>query len=161
MGRNRVHFLVAALALILFNRAFLAGTPKADPARAPIEKQGTAFAEAFNRGDIAAVAAMYSDDAIVFPPDGDMVQGRSAIEALWKATRDSGVQAIDFTVLDVRSSRDMAVEVGKADLKIAPANQPESSQTVKYVVVWKRQKGARGSCFETSGTACLLRRSEA
>ena len=127
MRRNRVHLFVAALQLILFNSASFAEAPKADPARAPIEKQGAAFAEAFNRGDIAAVAAMYSDDAIVFPPDGDMVQGRSAIEALWKETRDSGVKAVAFTVSDVHSSRDLAVEVGKADPTIQPANQAESS----------------------------------
>jgi hypothetical protein len=58
MHRNRVHLFVAALSLILFNSASFAETPKADPARASIEKLGTAFADAFNRGDIAAIAAM-------------------------------------------------------------------------------------------------------
>lgn len=144
---NRVHFLVAALSLMLFNSDSFAETPKGDPARATIEKQGAAFSEAFNRGDVAAVAAMYSDDAIVLPPDGDMVQGRSAIEALWKGARDSGVRAVAFTVLDVRSSRNLAVEVGKAELTIQPANQPESSQTIKYVVVWKRQKAGTWKLF--------------
>lgn len=147
MRRHRFHFLVAALPLILVNRAFFAETPKADPARAPIEKQGAEFAEAFNRGDIAAVAAMYSEDAILLPPDGELVRGRSAIEALWQGTRDSGVKTIAFTVLDVHSGRDLAVEVGKADLKIQPPNQPESSQTVKYVVVWRREKGGVWKLF--------------
>jgi len=148
MRRNRVHLFVAALSLVLFNSASFAEAPKADPARAPIEKQGAAFTEAFNRGDIAAVAAMYSDDALVFPPDGEIVQGRSAIEALWKGTRDSGMKDLAFTVLDVHSSRDLAVEAGKADFKIQTANQAEpSSQTVKYVVVWKRQKDGAWKLF--------------
>lgn len=148
MRRNRVHFLVASLPLILFNSASFAEAPKADPARAPIEKLGAAFTDAFNQGDIAAVAAMYSDDAMVFPPDSDMVQGRSAIEAMWKGTRDSGMKDLAFTVLDVHSSRDLAVEVGKADFKIQLANQAEpSSQTVKYVVVWKRQKDGAWKLF--------------
>jgi uncharacterized protein (TIGR02246 family) len=147
MRLNRVHLFIAALPFILFNPASSAEAPKADPARAFIEKQGTAFAEAFNRGDIAAVAAMYSDDAMLFPPDSDIVQGRSAIEAQWKGTRDSGVKTLAFTVQDVHSGGDLAVEVGKADLKIQPPNQPESSQTVKYVVVWKREKGGAWKLF--------------
>lgn len=147
MRRNRVHLFVAALPVLFFHPTSSGEAPKADPARAFIEKEGTAFAEAFNRGDIAAVAAMYSDDAIAFPPDGDMVRGRSAIEALWKGTRDSGVQTIAFTVQDVHSSGDLAVEVGRADLKIQPPNQPESFQTVKYVVVWKREKGGAWKLF--------------
>jgi uncharacterized protein (TIGR02246 family) len=148
MHRNRVHLLVTALSLILFNSASFAAAPKADPARAPIEKLGAAFADAFNRGDTAAIAAMYSDDAIAFPPDSDLVQGRSAIEALWKTTRDSGMKDLAFTVLDVQSSGDLAVEVGKADFKIQAANQAESSsQTVKYVVVWKRQRDGAWKLF--------------
>ena len=148
MHRNRVLVFVAALSLVLFSSASFAEAPKADPARAPLEKLGAAFAEAFNRGDIAAVAAMYSDDALVLPPDSDLVQGRSAIEALWKGTRDSGMKDLAFTVLDVHSSRDLAVEVGKADFKIQTANQAESSsQTVKYVVVWKRQKDGAWRLF--------------
>ena len=147
MFRNRFRFLLAALPLLFASRAFFAQTSKTDPARASLEKQGAVFAEAFNRGDIAAVAAMYSEDAMILPPDGETVQGRPAIEALWKGTLDSGVKSIAFTVLDVHSSGDFAVEVGKADLKIQPANQPESSQTVKYVVVWKREKGGVWKLF--------------
>jgi uncharacterized protein (TIGR02246 family) len=148
MRRHRAHLFVAALSLVLFNSASFAEAPKADPVRASLEKLGNAFADAYNRGDVAAVAAMYSDDAMVFPPDSDMVQGRSAIEALWKGTRDSGMKDLAFTVLDVHSSRDLAVEVGKADFKIQTANQAEPlSQTVKYVVVWKRQKDGAWKLF--------------
>jgi uncharacterized protein (TIGR02246 family) len=148
MHRNRVRLFVAALSIIFFNSVSFAETPKADPARASIEKLGTAFADAFNRGDIAAIAAMYSDDAVVLPPDSDLVQGRSAIEALWKSTRDSGMRDLAFTILEVHSSRDLAVEVGKADFKMQTADQAESpSQTVKYVVVWKRQKDGTWKLF--------------
>lgn len=148
MRRIRVHLFVAALALVLFNLASFAEAQKADPARASLEKLGAAFADAYNRGDVAAVAAMYSDDAMVFPPDSDMVQGRSAIEAVWKGARDSGMKDVAFIVLDVHSNRDLAVEVGKADYKIQTANQAEASpQTVKYVVVWKRQKDGAWKLF--------------
>ena len=59
-------------------------------ARAGIEAANAKFSEAFDRGDAAAVAALYTEDAIVFPPDSEMVKGRQAIGEFWKATRNSG-----------------------------------------------------------------------
>jgi uncharacterized protein (TIGR02246 family) len=115
--------------------------PKADPARAALEKLGKDFAEAFNRGDFPAVARMYADDAIAFPPDGDMVKGRAAIEALWKEASDTGVKSLEFTVVDVVSSGNLAAETGTALLRIQPAGQAETTAKAKYVVVWKKGPG--------------------
>ena len=49
-----------------------------------IQKLDDKFAAAFNKGDAAAVAAMYTEDAYVLPPGADIVKGRNAIEALWR-----------------------------------------------------------------------------
>lgn len=132
--------LVAALSLLLCVWPVFAEAPRVDPARAFIEKQATAFSGAFAQADFKTLAAMYAEDAIVLPPDGEMVKGRPAIEAFWKGVYDSGVKGVALTVVAVDSSGEMAAEVGKAVLTIKPANQQEVSQTAKYVVVWKRQK---------------------
>lgn len=106
--------------------------------RTAIEKQAAAFAAAYNRGDAKAVAAMYTEDAIALPPDAEMVRGRAAIERLWADAMASGIKTIAFTVIDVQSSGDLAVETGRAVLGIQPAGQPATTQAGKYVVVWKR-----------------------
>ena len=49
-----------------------------------IEKLNDAWTVAFNKGDAAAVAAMYTEDAFVPPPSAEMVGGRAAIEAFWR-----------------------------------------------------------------------------
>ena len=115
--------------------------PKADPARSALEKLGKEFGDAFARGDFPAVARMYAEDAIAFPPDGDMVRGRAAIEALWKGAGDTGVKSLEFTIVDVTSSGNLAAETGTALLHIQPAGQPETTANVKYVVVWKKGPG--------------------
>jgi ketosteroid isomerase-like protein len=69
-----------------------------------------------------------------------MVKGRPAIQAFWKGVYDSGVKGAMLKVMDVKSSGDLASEVGAALLRVQAANQPEVTQSVKYVVVWKRQK---------------------
>lgn len=131
---------VVSLALATFSPA--RGEPaKADPARAAIERVGKAFTDAYARGDIAAVANMYAEDAIAFPPDGDMVKGRPAIEAMWKGVRDMGITSLDFEVIDVVSSGNLAAETGKATLHVRGVGSQETTVTVKYVVVYKKTGG--------------------
>ena len=147
MWRSRMALLTLAAVVFLTGAIASAEPPDADPNRAAMEKAGAAFSEAFNRGDVSAVAAMYDEAAIVLPPDEAVVQGRPAIEALWKAARDSGMKNLAFTVLDVRSSGDFIAEVGTADFTMKPANGAESAEKAKYLVVWKRQPGGGWKLF--------------
>src|SRR5262244_2127652 len=62
-------------------------------ARAAIETANAKFSEAFARGDAKALSAMYTSDAIAFPPDSEMIRGNEAIGNFWKMTRDNGVQS--------------------------------------------------------------------
>ena len=108
-------------------------------ARAAIEAANASFSEAFARGDAKALSAMYTPDAIVFPPDHEMIRGNQAIGEFWKATRDGGVQSASLTTIDVGRSGDLAYEVGKVILKIQPAGKEPTTTAAKYVVVWTRQ----------------------
>ena len=116
--------------------------PKADPARAAIDRLGKEFVDAFARGDFPAVARMYAEDAIAFPPDGDMVRGRVAIEALWRGASDTGVKSMEFNVVDVVSSGNLAAETGTAVLHVQPSGQAETTANFKYLVVWKKTGAA-------------------
>jgi uncharacterized protein (TIGR02246 family) len=108
-------------------------------ARAAIELANAKFSEAFARGDAKALSAMYTSDAIAFPPDSEMIRGNEAIGEFWKATRDSGVQSAALTTDDVGRSGDIAYEVGKVSLTIQPVGKEPTTSAAKYVVVWKRQ----------------------
>jgi len=135
--------LLSALFVLGLGASGFAQAAKPDPVRAAIEKQNAAFSAAFARGDVAAVAAAYAEDAIAFPPDADLVRGRAAIQSMWQSLRDAGAKSLALTTVDVHSSGSLAAETGTAVLKIQPPNAAEQSQTVKYVVVWK--KGTDGS----------------
>ena len=138
---RRFRVVSVALSLLLPALVLRAEPPKSDPAHAPLEKIGKEFADAFNKGDFAAVARMYAEDAIAFPPDGDFVRGRAAIEALWKGASDAGMKAMEFTVVDVVSSGNLAAETGIATVRMQPAGQPQTTGKVKYLVVWKKAGG--------------------
>lgn len=112
------------------------GVPEA---RAAIEAANAKFSEAFARGDAKALSAMYTPDAIVFPPDSEMIRGNEAIGAFWKAARDSGVQNAALTIVDLGRSGDVAYEVGKVSLTVQPVGKEATTESAKYVVVWMRQ----------------------
>lgn len=107
--------------------------------RAAIEAANAKFSEAFSRGDANALAALYTRDAIVFPPDSEAIRGNEAIGKFWKTTRDGGVQSAVLTTDDVGTSGDVAYESGKVTLTIKPEGKEATTAMSKYVVVWMRQ----------------------
>jgi ketosteroid isomerase-like protein len=71
--------LLTILALgILLPTGLIASQP-----RAHIDDILVKFVAAFNAGDGATVASLYSEDAALFPPGGERIDGRSAIQAFW------------------------------------------------------------------------------
>jgi len=118
--------------------AAAAADPVAD-ARAAIEAANTRFSEILAHGDSASLGAMYTSDAILFPPGEEMVRGSAAIGQFWKKTHESGVASAKLTTTDVERSGDIAYETGKVELVIRAEGKPDSSASAKYLVVWKRQ----------------------
>ena len=107
--------------------------------KATIEQLNEKFVAAFNKGDAAAVAAMYTEDAVVLPPGADMVRGRENIRAFWAKTAEQ-IQDIKLTTVDVKPlGPDAAREIGTFGLKTKGA-QPQEV-TGKYVVVWQKVGG--------------------
>ena len=104
--------------------------------KATIEQLNEKFAAAFNKGDAAAVAAMYTEDAVVLPPGADMVRGRENIRAFWAKTAEQ-IQDIKLTTVDVKPlGPDAAREIGTFSLKTKGPQPQEVSG--KYVVVWQK-----------------------
>ena len=117
--------------------AFVVGLiAPASAQKAEIEAVNAKWTEFFGKGDFAAIASLYTTDAIAFPPGSAMVQGRAAIEAMLKGM---GEQVSDpkLTTLDVKLLGPTAArEIGTFSFKTkAP---PQQEVTGKYVVVWEK-----------------------
>jgi uncharacterized protein (TIGR02246 family) len=101
--------------------------------------QGNArLTEAYNRGDVAAVAAMYTDDAVLLPPNFQMLEGRQAIQNFWALARQIGIRDLSLKTGRVEERGDAAWETGVYTLKIQPEGAAPIEDKGKYVVVWKR-----------------------
>jgi uncharacterized protein (TIGR02246 family) len=137
-GVRIIGLAAAVVGLALGARAGAKGDGVAE-ARAAIEAANAKFSKTFLAGDADGLAALYTQDAIVLPPDHDMVKGRRAIGDFWKATQQSGVKSAVLTTVDVGRSGDVAYEVGTVLLTIQPQSKAATTASAKYVVVWKRQ----------------------
>jgi uncharacterized protein (TIGR02246 family) len=117
----------------------LAATPAFAQSRAMIQRLDDAWAAAFNKGNGAAVAEMYTPDATVLPPGANLVQGRRAIAAFWSKAADQ-LGDMTLTAVNVRPlSPTAAREIGLFTAKTKGANpQPIDG---KYVVVWRKLGG--------------------
>ena len=107
--------------------------------RKAIEDVEAKFTVAFNQGDAAGVAALYTEDATLLPPNSEMIQGKQGIQDFWNGGFQMGLKDATLTTVDVGGSGDTAYSIGKYTLKIQPEGQEGMSDSGKYVVVWKRQ----------------------
>src|SRR5687768_1165739 len=65
-----------------------------DEARKGIDAGNAALMKAIDARDEKAIAALYTKDAIVLPPDAEMIIGsKTGIEALWKESFAQGVKS--------------------------------------------------------------------
>jgi uncharacterized protein (TIGR02246 family) len=112
------------------------GSPALAQNKATIEKFNDVWTAAFNKGDAAAVAALYTEDAYVLPPGSAMVKGRAAIEAFWRQAAQQMSDAKLTTVDVLPLGRSAAREIGTVTLKTK--SQPPQEVVGKYVVVWRK-----------------------
>ncbi|HEV8574545.1 MAG TPA: SgcJ/EcaC family oxidoreductase [Dehalococcoidia bacterium] len=108
--------------------------------RSRIEETNAEFGAAASRGDMAAVAALYTDDAIVLPPNAEMVRGKQAIKGFFDGlVAQMGVPELTLATQQVEEIGDTACEIGAYTLKMRPPGGEPITDIGKYVVVWKRQ----------------------
>ena len=100
------------------------------------------YADAFNRGDAAAVAALFADEAKLLPPNSPMIVGREGIQASVQAGIDAGLGDLQATVIELSINGDVAHLVGKYTLTIQPEEDEAISVIGKYVTIWKRENGS-------------------
>ncbi len=120
--------LVVASAIVV--TSIVQSQTKTDPI---LNKLAADFAAAYNAKDAAKVASMYTEDAVVMPPNEPMLTGRTAIEARWKKEMESP-GTLGLAPTESSTSGDRAHEAG-----IMTITLPDGSKlTQKYLVVFKK-----------------------
>jgi uncharacterized protein (TIGR02246 family) len=91
-----------------------------------VRRANEAWNSAFNRGDAAAVAALYKDNATVLPPTHAVVKGTAAIRDFWQGLITAGFKEHDIEMIDAEADGDLAFATGKWS-----ANGPGDAEMVQ------------------------------
>jgi uncharacterized protein (TIGR02246 family) len=105
---------------------------------AAIEASPDAFAEAMLAGDWAAVAALYTEDAVFMPPNEAAVEGRAAIQA--RLEPFPPFAQFEATILEIDGSGNLAFVRATYSEAYTVEGTPEPiHDTGKYVEIWRKQ----------------------
>jgi uncharacterized protein (TIGR02246 family) len=113
----------------------------------PLASLRKEWVAAANAKDTAKVTSLYTDDAVLMPPNSPMAKGHAAIEGVWKGLIDQGARNIVLAPIGVAASGDMAYEAGTYTFMMnGPGGSPASDKG-KYLMTAHR--GADGKWLIT------------
>jgi len=115
-------------------------------ARTAIEAQDAAFSAHFSAGHADSVAALYTEDAEILPPNEKAVSGRANIQTYFGNFLALGTSSLTVTVNALAASGSHAVDRGTYTFSFTPGpNAPKEmtavADTGKYVAHWVSQGG--------------------
>ncbi len=103
---------------------------------ATVQKLADQFAEAFNKNAAAGIGDMYTEDAVLVPPQADIRMGRKDIQAFW-TQQAKQAEGLTIAVLDVKPlgpDAARAIVRGESTRK----GQPPQYMTGRNVVVLQK-----------------------
>jgi uncharacterized protein (TIGR02246 family) len=107
----------------------------ADKLQSEIAAANAEWVKQYNAGNAAGVAALYTDDAKVMPPNSDFVTGKQGIAAVWQGLMDVGGKSATLNVVEVIGSGDSVTEVGTYEVMDKDGKAIDKG---KYMVHWKK-----------------------
>jgi ketosteroid isomerase-like protein len=137
--RQLRHALIATALLAAASATAVAQSGRGSSADiAAIKKTGAEFSQLYMKGDNEAMARIYTEDGVIFPPGRPMISGRKAIAEYWKLGQ--GVTVVEHqTVADSIIIRgDIAYDYGTFHARTARDGQAGNPGFGKYVIVWRR-----------------------
>jgi len=137
MKKNSIHLKSKVIFLVVIFSLSLSAFAQKNVS-SEIQKENDAFRTAFANGNIDALAAKYTIDAVLLPPNSEPVTGPESIAKIWEGTKGMGVSDIVFKTESAELHGNVAIEQGNYKLF---ANENMMIDQGKYIVIWEKQKG--------------------
>ena len=96
------------------------------------------FMAAYNQGDAAGLAALYTENGQLLPTNNDFITGKPAIQAFWQARMNPGVSSVKLESIEIETHGSTSIEVG---LYSVQAQENQILDKGKYIVIWKFERG--------------------
>ena len=98
---------------VLIAVAMVAPPALAQDLRSTVEAGNAQWNQAFNKGDAAAVAKLYTSDAKLLPPADKIVSGDKEILPFWRSLIDAGITDHKIETVQIEEADNTAVVAGK------------------------------------------------
>ena len=83
---------------------------------AEIQEANDHFRETYRKGDPDAMTNLYTNDAVIYPPNSPAIRGAENIREFWKATYGSGITDAELQTIKADGYGNHAIEEGLVKL---------------------------------------------
>jgi ketosteroid isomerase-like protein len=105
---------------------------------AAIDAASREFSAAYVRGDVDAMMAIYTPDAVIFPNSSEAIQGSEDIRRYWALPPGQTVMHHRATPTEIRVDGDHAYDHGVYEISGTRDGTPWGPDHGKNVIVWRR-----------------------
>ena len=102
---------------------------------ADLARNTARWSAALSDGDGVSAAAVYADDALLLPPEGDVISGRRAIERFWRSGIEIGLRAVELEPLERGGTGSSFYEHGRYRMDLPQAHGEPKVERGSYVLV--------------------------
>src|SRR5215218_786166 len=130
------------LSIVSTGLVLAAGLPAlAASEREAVEAAYRAWNEAFNKGDAKALAAHYTENALMLPPTHEVTKGRAAIERFWDGLFKAGVTGHTLDLIEAEGDQRGVVAAARWAAKQREGSTEKALSGVATHVFERRQGG--------------------
>jgi uncharacterized protein (TIGR02246 family) len=132
--------------MLMLGLALTAGSATAQPAATQAQSSlARVYAQrlaeweaAANRKDASSIAALYTEDALLMPPNAPSVRGRAAVEAFFKGMFDQGARDVKLVQIGAAGSGGSGYAVGTYEFTAGPVGTQAIHDKGKFITGMKR-----------------------
>lgn len=117
----------------------LSHTEAAASDRAAIAARSREFSEAYMRGDVDAMLAIYTGDAVIFPPRSEAISGAAAIRRYWRLPPGQRITVHRARPAEIVVDGGHAYDHGTYEVSGVRDGTAWGPTRGKYVIVWRRE----------------------
>jgi uncharacterized protein (TIGR02246 family) len=98
----------------------------------------TQFSAAYMKGDAEKMVSLYTDDAVIFPGNSDLIRGKEAIRKYWRLAPGRTITHHKITAVEIKITGDFAYDFGYYEIIGTNNGETWGPNYGKYLIVWKR-----------------------
>lgn len=98
------------------------------------------FSAAYMKGDIDKLVSFYTDDAVIFPGNSDLIRGQQAIKKYWTLPPGRTITHHKITSVEIRPLGEFAYDYGYYEVSGTNNGEAWGPNYGKYLIVWKKDK---------------------